>query len=99
MATTPDGRWAYVSNTGSSSVSSYAVSISGKVRLSNAVAGQTGAGSSPADAAVSYDGRHLYVRSGGTLAISSFEIASDGSLSAPLAIGGLPATAVGLAAN
>lgn len=99
VATTPDGRWAYVANTGSSSVSSYAIAPSGKIELAQAVAGQTGAGSAPADTAVSFDGRHLYVRNGGSLSLSSFEIAADGSLTALPATPGLPTTAVGLAAN
>jgi 6-phosphogluconolactonase (cycloisomerase 2 family) len=99
VAVTPNGRYAYVANTGSSSVSSFKVAHSGAISLVQAVAGSTGAGSSPADSAVSANGRHLYVRSGGTATISSFRIAPDGSLSAEAALGSLPASAYGLAAN
>lgn len=99
VAVTPNGRWAYVANTGSSTVSSYTVANSGQIALAEAAAGSTGAGSAPADTAVSADGRQLYVRNGVTATISSFRIRNDGSLSAAAPTTGLPAHAVGLAAN
>lgn len=99
IAVTPNGRYAFVTNTASNTVSSYRVAPGGQIELASAVAGQTGSGSAPADAAVSTDGRHLYVRNGRTSTISSFDIGHDGSLIATLVTGGLPATATGLAAN
>jgi len=99
IAITPSGRFAFVANTGSSSVSSYRIAPAGRIELVRAVAGQTGAGSAPADTAISTDGRHLFVRNGGTLTISSFSIEHDGDLVAMPVTGGLPAAAVGLAAN
>lgn len=99
VAVTPDGRWAYVANTGSESVSAYRILATGRIDLAEAVAGRTGAGSAPADDAVSADGRHLYVRNGRTATIAAFAIGRDGSLAAEPGVGGLPATAVGLAAN
>ncbi len=99
IAITPNGRYAYVANTGSSSVSSYRVAVAGRIELANAVAGRTGDGSAPADAAISGEGRHLYVRNGRTLTISSFTIEDDGTLSATPLATGLPPSAVGLAAN
>jgi len=99
VSITPDGRLAFVANTASSNVSAYRIAPGGAVELLAGVAGDTGAGSAPADTAISYSGRHLYVRNGGSLTISSFMIASDGGLTpAPLATG-LPAATVGLAAN
>lgn len=99
IAITPNGRFAYVTNAGSSSVSSYRVASGGQIELVNAVAGGTGSGSAPTDAAISSDGRHLYVRNGGTLTISSFTIDRDGDLTEEPLTSGLPASAVGLAAN
>jgi len=99
IAITPNGRHAYVANTGSSSVSSYRVAPDGQIALTSAVAGQTGAGSAPADAAISADGRQLYVRNGRTFTISSFSIGHNGSLAANPGATGLPASAVGMAAN
>ena len=99
VAITPNGRYAYVTNTGSSNVSSYRVAPDGQTTLLQAVAGETGAGSAPLDAAASPDGGHLYVLNGKTFTLSSFKVKDDGSLVARPETGGLPATAVGLAAN
>ena len=92
LVTTPNGRWAFVINAGSASVSSYAVAASGALTLVNATAASTGAGSGPTDATVSPDGRFLSVRLGSG-AVAAFAIGSDGSLTSEgTAIG---ATAVG----
>jgi len=99
VAITPSGRHAYVTNTGSSSVSSYHVAPDGQITLAQAVAGDTGAGSAPLDVAASPDGRHLYVLNGKTFTLSSFKIKDDGSLVARPLTGGLPPAAAGLAAN
>lgn len=99
VAVTPDGRYAYVTNTGSSNVSSYRIAPDGELALLQANAGDTGAGSAPLDAATSPDGGHLYVLNGKTFTISSFKVKDDGSLAARPLTGGLPATAVGLVAN
>lgn len=99
IAITPDGRFGFVANTGSSSVSSYRIAGDGRIDLVAAVAGSTGVGSAPADVAISPDGRRLFVRNGRTATLSSFVIERDGGLGAAPGAGGLPATAVGLAAN
>lgn len=99
VAVTPNGRYAYVANTGSSNVSSYRIAPDGSITLMQGAAGDTGAGSAPADVAASPDGGHLYVRNGKTLTLSSFRIRDDGSLAARPLTGELPAAAVGLAAN
>jgi len=99
VAITPNGRWAYVTNAGSSSVSRYRIAPDGGLTLAEAAAGTTGEGSSPADVATSADGRHLYVRNGRTYTLSSFSIKADGSLAERPQTMGLPTTAVGIAAN
>lgn len=100
VALTPNGRFAYVTNAGSGSVSSYRVSPqTGKITLQQAAAGIVGQGSTPIDAAVSSDGQHLYVLGAGSLAITSFEVQSDGALLNASSASGLPHGVVGLAAN
>ncbi|MEO8311112.1 MAG: beta-propeller fold lactonase family protein [Caldimonas sp.] len=99
VAVTPDGRYAYTTNTGSSTVSSYRVRRDGSIALLDAVAGSTGRGSAPLDTASSDDGQSLFVLSGGTSTITSFRVGSDGGLSTRFVLPGLPGSAVGLAAN
>jgi len=79
---TPDGKYAYTTNTGSSSVSGYAVNPNGSLDLLDADGrtGETGDGSSPIDAIISSDGQTLYVLSGGSNIVTTFHIAADGSL-------------------
>ncbi|MBI5718764.1 MAG: beta-propeller fold lactonase family protein [Burkholderiales bacterium] len=97
VVVTPDGRHAYVTNTGSGTISSYSVRKSGQIALAQAVAATSGAG--PIDAAISADGRGLFVLNAGGNSITSFAIARDGSLTATGAASGLPAGSNGLAAN
>ncbi|MBK8900364.1 MAG: beta-propeller fold lactonase family protein [Anaerolineaceae bacterium] len=97
---TPDGKYAYTTNTGSSSVSGYAVSRNGSIELLDADGrtGETGDGSSPIDAIISSDGQTLYVLSGGTNTVTAFHIAHDGSLT-NLGDVPVPAGSVGIAAR
>lgn len=97
VAVTPNGRYAYVINTGSSSISSYAVQRNGKLALAQALAATSGG--SPIDASTSTDGRALFVLNAGSNNITSFGIARDGALSSTGSVSGLPAGATGLAAN
>ena len=97
VVVTPNGRYAYVTNTGSGTISSYAVQKSGKVSLNQAVAGTAGAG--PIDAAIAATGRALFVLNSGSQTISSFSVGTDGSLANAGRVAGLPAGANGLAAN
>ncbi len=97
VVVTPNGRHAYVTNTGSGTVSSYGIQKSGRIALMQAVAAAAGAG--PIDAAVSADGRGLFVLNAGSHSISSFAIGPDGALTATGSMAGLPAGANGLAAN
>jgi 6-phosphogluconolactonase len=97
VAVTPDGRHAYVTNTASGNVSTYAVSRRGEATLAQAVAVATDAG--PIDAAVAPSGRSLFVLNAGGRSIQAFGIDRDGTLSALCRVDGLPAAANGLAAN
>jgi 6-phosphogluconolactonase len=101
VVVTPDGRFAYTANTGSGSVSGYAVGFDGNLaRLNNnGVTGSTGNGSSPADMALSRGGAFLSVRSGGVNTIRSFFVAPNGQLVVLGTLSGLPAGGAGLAAR
>jgi 6-phosphogluconolactonase len=97
VVVTPNGRLAYVTNTGSNTISAYTVGRSGQVALSQAVAAGTDAG--PIDAAISPRGRALFVLNAGGKSIQSYGIGHDGGLSGVARASGLPAGATGLAAN
>ncbi|MEJ7812297.1 MAG: beta-propeller fold lactonase family protein [Gemmatimonadaceae bacterium] len=98
-----DGRYAYVANTGSGSVTVYRVTQRGRLERidEDGRAAETGAGTAPADMALSKDGRFLYVRAGGVAgggAVFGFAVHGDGTLSPLGSAGGLPAGAIGLVA-
>lgn len=101
VAVSRDGRYAYTTNNGSSSVSGYSIAPDGTLALLDADGrtGETGPGTAPIDAAFSGNGRYLYVLSAGTPTITGFEYRSDGSLEPAGSITGLPAGTVGLAAQ
>ena len=93
-----NGKYAYDTNTGSSSISSFAIGSDGSLTLLDPQAGLTGEGSSPIDMALSNNGRFLYAISGGTSTISIFRIQSDGSLEHRGEVS-VPAGSLGLAAR
>jgi 6-phosphogluconolactonase len=96
---TDDGHYAYTSNTGSSTISSYRVRPDGTLTLLNSVAASTDPGSSPIDMALSKGGRYLYVLNDVVGTINGFHIEPDGSLSPVARAGGLPPNAQGIAAR
>jgi 6-phosphogluconolactonase len=97
VVTTKNGRYAYVTNTGSANVSSYAIGHEGTLTLLNAAAGATGSG--PTDAALARNSRYLYTLDSGAHTISAFAVQKDGSLSPLPGVAGLPPSSVGLAAR
>lgn len=98
---TRNGRFAYVTNAGSGTLTGYGVDPSGALTLLDAdgVTGVTGQGSSPIDAALSANSRFLYVLNAGTRTISVFQVGSDGGLTSVGGAAGLPAGSVGIAAR
>ncbi len=98
---TRNDRYAYVSNTASGSISVYDVGRDGSLTLptGRGRAGDTGTGSKPIDIALSKNDRFFYSLDSGTASVSAFRVAQNGSLTAVGATTGLPATAVGLAAQ
>jgi 6-phosphogluconolactonase (cycloisomerase 2 family) len=96
---TGDGKYTYTTNTGSGSVTGYAIGDDGSLTLLDAdgVTGVTGPGSTPIDEALSRDSRFLYVLNAGTDTVSIFAVEWDGSLT-PLGETPVAATSVGIAA-
>lgn len=80
VVVTRDGQFAYVANTGSDNVSTYAIADNGAVGVVDAIAGQTGAGSAPADLALGGDEEFLYTLNPGNNTISAFRVDADGIL-------------------
>jgi 6-phosphogluconolactonase len=102
-AVTPDGRFVYASNAGTSSIAGFSIHNNGAlVPLQSTVVGTNQAGATNLDITVSADGKYLYSLNGGNGSIGIFRIdSSDGSLTNLGALAGLPAGAGlnGIAAN
>lgn len=110
---TPNGRYAFTTNKGSGSVSSFNVSPDGKLTLLASVAADTGGPfSEPIDEDITANGRFLYVVSPmGALvnftipippnsgALKGYRIEDDGSLTPIVTIDGFPISIVGVVAH
>jgi 6-phosphogluconolactonase len=99
VVVTDNGRFAFTSNTGSSSISSYGVRGDGNLTLLESVAAATDPGSAPIDMALSDGSRYLYVLNDVTGTIDGYRVGSDGRLSRVAMVGGLPPNAQGIAAK
>jgi len=98
LIVTPNGRRAFVSNTGSGTISTYGVR-NGQLSLVQEVAANTGAGSTPLDMALtSTTIPFVYVIAPGNQTIRPYAAQDDGTLVGLGPLSGLPATAFGLAA-
>lgn len=88
---TDDGRYAFIANFGSGTISSYRFNSTGAVTLLDGDAAFLGIDSQPVDLALSADSRYLYLLLRGTGGVASFEIGAGGGLT-PLGVvtGGLP---------
>ncbi|HEY0460029.1 MAG TPA: beta-propeller fold lactonase family protein [Pyrinomonadaceae bacterium] len=93
------GKYAYISNTGSGTISSYYINDDGTLELARAVAGSTGAGSAPIDSALSVNGHYLYVADNGRQMVHAFALEKDGTLTLIDDDGGLPFGMQGIAAK
>lgn len=97
LVTTADGRYAFTTNAGSDSVSTFAVSRAGALSLLHSDSAGTGA--HPTDAALSRGDRFLYTLDAFTHQVTGFKVAGSGDLTSLGAVGTLPASASGLAAR
>jgi 6-phosphogluconolactonase (cycloisomerase 2 family) len=93
-----NGRVAFMSNTGSGTLSSYTVAMSGSLKVRSAVAANTGDGSGPIDLALDTTGTHMFVLTPGTGQVQGFSVGAAGGLSTINAAGSLPPSTSGLAA-
>jgi 6-phosphogluconolactonase (cycloisomerase 2 family) len=96
---TRNGRFAYTTNTGSGSISSYGIGQDGSLGLLEQVAAATGAGSSPTDLGQTASSRVLFALLPGTGSLAAYRVAGDGGLTAVDQIGGVPVSATGLVAR
>jgi 6-phosphogluconolactonase (cycloisomerase 2 family) len=95
------GRFAYTTNTGSSSISGYRIAPDASISLlsPDGMTASTGMGSSPIDLALTRDGRFLYALNGGSNTITGYRVRANGSLAPVELMAGLPAGTNGLAAR
>ncbi len=100
IAISNNGSFAYTTNAGSGSISSYSLAEDGSLNLLQATAGLTGLGSAPVDMAFSVDGQYLYALGNAAHTITIFRMQADGSLSKlDLGTMSVPAGVAGLAAQ
>ena len=99
-AVTKDSRFAFVTNFGDGTISSYAIGGDGSIELHDAVAASTRLGKKGIrDEAISSDGRYLYAIDTDAQQLFGWAVGSDGELSAVGAVGPVPETVAGLAAS
>jgi 6-phosphogluconolactonase len=99
-AVTNDGRFAYVTNFGDGTISSYEITGDGRLELRDAVAGSTRLGQKGVrDEAITRDGRFLYAIDTDAQKVFGWAVGSDGDLASIGAFDGVPATVAGLAAS
>jgi 6-phosphogluconolactonase (cycloisomerase 2 family) len=99
---TPDGRFVYASNAGTSSIAGFRIARNGALTaLPGTVVGLNPPGSTNLDITVSADGEYLYSLNAASGSIGVFKIEHDGRLTSYGAVDGLPAAAGlnGIAAN
>lgn len=93
-AVAPNGKWVYVSNAGSDSVSGFTIGNGGTLTpIGATVLGSNPAGSNNLDLAVSSDSSFVYTLNSGAGAIGIFAIQNDGSLVSLGEVDGLPKAA------
>ena len=101
IAVTGNGRFAYATNTGSSTITGYRVHTDGTLSLlgTDGVVATSPAGSTSIDMAMSRNSRYLYELRRSRGEISAYRIEDDGSLTRVGTIAGLPNSVNGLAAE
>jgi 6-phosphogluconolactonase (cycloisomerase 2 family) len=91
--TTPNGKFVYADNSGTSSIAGFAIGSNGALTpIGGTIVASFPAGSTNLDMAVSGDGKYLYTLNSGTGTVGIYSINSNGTLSNPGDIEGLPKT-------
>jgi 6-phosphogluconolactonase len=94
QAVTPDGRFVYTSNSGSSTISGFSIGTNGGLTpISGTVVATLPDGSIDLDMAISANGKFLYTLDSGTGKVSIFGIDTDGTLTGLGDVDGLSASA------
>jgi len=94
QAVTPDGRFVYTANTGSSTISGFSIASNGALTpLAGTILATLPKGSLDLDSAISVDGKFLYTLDSGTGTVSILRINQDGTLTSLGDVGGLSASA------
>jgi 6-phosphogluconolactonase len=88
LITSRDGRFAYVANAGSSSITGFSIAPNGVLSIIAPVTGALPAGSTPLDLDVSRDSKFLYVLEAGSNKIGAFRVNTDGTLGSLAEVGG-----------
>ncbi|MGB8700706.1 MAG: beta-propeller fold lactonase family protein [Thermosynechococcaceae cyanobacterium] len=94
-----DGRFAYITNTASHTISGLDIAFNGKVSLlnNNGISADTGTGTTPVDLALSNSGLHLYALDNTQSSIAAFRVdLNTGALTSVSGATGLPPGANGL---
>ena len=94
LVASKDGRFAFVANAASSSVSTFAVSPAGELAF---LVATTIDGMTALDLALSENGRYLYVLAAGSHGIVGFEVGADGTLTHVETEVNVPLAAAGIA--
>src|SRR5215467_2380128 len=90
QAVTPDARYVYTSNTGSSTISGFSLGANGVLTpLPGTIVATLPAGSVNLETVITPDGKFLYTLDSGTGTVSIFGINQDGSLNSLGEVGGL----------
>ena len=77
----PDGKFVYVSNAGTASISGFTIGKTGSLTpISGTIVGNNPQGSTNLDIAISSDGKFVYTLNSGSGEIGVFEVDSDGTL-------------------
>jgi len=93
-AITPNGKWVYVSNAGSSNISGFNIGAAGVLTpIDSTVVASNPTGATNLDIAVSSDGKYLFSLNTGNGTVGVFAIQQDGTLVDAGDIEGLPASA------
>ncbi|MGB2603708.1 MAG: beta-propeller fold lactonase family protein [Candidatus Sulfotelmatobacter sp.] len=92
LAVTPNGRFVYAANSGSSTIAGFALSSTGVLTsLPGTLVGTLPTGSTNLDTAISSDGKFLFTLNSGTGTVGIFGINQDGTLTNLGDVGGLSA--------
>src|SRR5258708_215923 len=101
-AITPDGRFVYVSNAGSSTIAGFAIAADGNLSaVPGTVVGENPTGATNLDITISADGKFIYTLNSKNGTIGIFAIQKDGTLKSVAAAGGIAPNSGfnGIAAN